>query len=140
MKQLEQLMKEANPLKSYAIELENFITKVDGDIVIFSEKQSAVTTMKNAVQEMHQVAELLDGLRDTVIVSRGDAAVLSFMKSNFEKYCKQNDQLSEVLGELVQMLDLNGTGIDIFILHYVSDAMESLRALLGEIKDIEYSK
>jgi len=53
MKKLEPLMKKANPLKSYAIELETSITKVDGDSIVPSEKQSVITTMKNAVQEMH---------------------------------------------------------------------------------------
>jgi len=66
------------------------------------------------------VAELLDSIHDSEIVSRRDAAVLSFLKSNFENYRKQNDQLSEVLAELVQMLDLDGTGIDIYILLHLN--------------------
>lgn len=138
MKKLEPLTNEANSLRSCAIELENSITKVDGDSVVFPEKQLVLTTMKNAVQEMRQVAELLEGIHDTEIVSRGDAAVLSYLKANFEDFRKQNDQLSAVLGELVKKLDLDGTGIDIFLLHYVSDAMESLRSLIEETKDIEY--
>lgn len=138
MKQSEKLKNEANALKSCAIELETTITKVDGDSIVLPEKQSVVTTMKNAVQEMRQVAELLEGIHDTEIVSRGDAAVLSYLKANFEDFRKQNDQLSAVLGELVKKLDLDGTGIDVYLLHYISDAMETLRALIEETKGIEY--
>ena len=142
MKQLVKLANEANSLKSYAIELESSITKIDGDNVVFPEKQSVITTMKNASKEMRQASELLDGISsnnsDNEIVSSRDAAVLDFLKSNRDTFQKNNQQLSVVLGELVKMLDLDGTGLDIFILHYISDAMESLRALLTEIEDIDY--
>lgn len=141
MKQLVKLANEANSLKSYAIELESSITKIDGDNVVFPEKQSVITTMKNASQEMRQASELLDGISsnnsDNEIVSSRDAAVLDFLKSNRDTFQKNNEQLSVVLGELVKMLDLDGTGLDIFILHYISDAMESLRALIEETKDID---
>lgn len=134
MKQLKQLMKEADPLKDYATELESSIGKVDGENVI--------TSMKNAIQEMRQVAELLDGIsdHDIEIVSGRDAATLSFLKANYTDFQKNSERLSVVLGELVKMLDLDGTGIDVYILHYVSDAMEMFRALLEEIKDIDYSR
>ena len=134
MKQLKQLMKEADPLKDYATELESSIGKVDGENVI--------TSMKNAIQEMRQVAEQLDGIsdHDIEIVSGRDAATLSFLKSNYDGFVQNSERLSVVLGELVKMLDLDGSGIDIYILHYVSDAMEMFRALLEEIKDIDYSR
>lgn len=134
MKQLKQLMKEADPLKGYATELESSIGKVDGENVI--------TSMKNAIQEMRQVAEQLDGMsnHDIEIVSGRDAATLSFLKANYTDFQKNSERLSVVLGELVKMLDLDGTGIDVYILHYVSDAMEMFRALLEEIKDIDYSR
>ena len=134
MKQLKQLMKEASPLKGYAKELESSIDKVDGENVI--------TSMKNAIQEMRQVAEQLDGIsdHDIEIVSGRDAATLSFLKSNYDGFVQNNERLSVVLGELVKMLDFDGSGIDIYLLHYVSDAMESFRALLEEIKDIDYSR
>lgn len=134
MKQLKQLMKEADPLKGYATELESSIGKVDGENVI--------TSMKNAIQEMRQVAEVLDGIsdHDIEIVSGRDAATLSFLKANYTDFQKNSERLSVVLGELVKMLDLDGTGIDVYILHYVSDAMEMFRALLEEIKDIDYSR
>ena len=37
------------------------------------------------------------------------------------------------------MLDLDGSGVDVYLLHYVSDAMESLRTLIEETKEIEYT-
>ena len=141
MKQLVKLANEANSLKSYAIELESSITKIDGDNVVFPEKQSVITTMKNASQEMRQASELLDGISsnnsDNEIVSSRDAAVLNYLKSNHKTFQKNNEKLSVVLGELVKMLDLDGSGIDVYLLHYVSDAMESLRTLIEETKDID---
>jgi hypothetical protein len=142
MKHLNQLMKEADPLKGYATELENFIGKVDSESVDLAELPPVITTIKNAIQKMRQVAEQLDGMsnHDIEIVSGRDAATLSFLKANGADFQKNSEQLSVVLGELVKMLNLDGTGIDIYILHYVSDAMEMFRALLEEIKDIDYDK
>jgi len=62
---------------------------------------------------------------------------LNYLKSNHETFQKNNEKLSVVLGELVKMLDLDGSGVDVYLLHYVSDAMESLRALIEETKDID---
>ena len=142
MKQLVKLANEANSLKSYAIELESSITKIDGDNVVFPEKQSVITTMKNASQEMRQTSELLDGISsnnsDNELVSSRDAAVLNYLKSNHKTFQKNNEKLSVVLGELVKMLDLDGSGVDVYLLHYVSDVMQSHRELLTEIEDIDY--
>ena len=57
MKKLVKLQNEVNSLKSYAIELESSISKVDDDSVVFPEKQSVITTMKNVSLEMRQAAE-----------------------------------------------------------------------------------
>lgn len=138
-------MKEADPLKGYATELEHSIVKMDSESVVLSEQSSVINTMRNAVKKMREVALLLDGIsdqdnHDIEIVSGRDAATLSFFKSNYDGLVQNSERLSVVLGELVKMLDLDGTGIDIYILHYVSDAMESFRALLEEIKDIDYDK
>ncbi len=135
-------MKEADPLKGFATELENFIGKVDSESVDLAELPPMITTIKNAIPKMRQVAEQLDRMSDhnIEIVSSRDAATLSFLKSNYDGFVQNSERLSVVLGELVKMLDLDGTGIDIYILHYVSDAMESFRALLEEIKDIDYSR
>ena len=143
MKKLVKLQNKANSLKSYAVELESSISKMDGDSVVFPEKQSVIATMKNASQEMHQAAELLNGISennsDSEIVSSRDTSVLNFLKTNFETFQKNHEKLSVVLGELVRMLDLDGSGVDIYLLHYVSDVMELLRTLIEETKDIEYT-
>lgn len=73
-----------------------------------------------------------------VLVSKNDALTLRFLRENYENYKKSNDQLAEVLGELVKMLDLDGTGVDVYLLQYVAHAMDALRWLIEEIKDIEY--
>ncbi len=144
---MNQLLQEANPLMSYASELESAITKValvcdqdDDSRNIFPEKKDVMETMANCVEKMRHVASLLNGNESssTVAFSKLDASVLSSLKDNYEYYCKQNNQLSAVLGELVKKLDLDGTGIDVYLLHYVADAMEALRSLLYLIKDIEY--
>ena len=146
MKQLEQLKNEANSLKSCANDLDSSIIKVRELLkerkVDDPEKNSVLETMNHACRKMLQSADLLEVLssseQTTITVSRGDAAILSYMNSNIENFRKQNDQLSAVLGELVKKLDLDGTGIDIYLLHYISDAMETLRALIEETKGIEY--
>ena len=78
--------------------------------------------------------------QQTKVVSCRDAAVLNFLKTNYENYRKSNEQLSVVLGELVKKLDYDGSGIDVFLLHYVSEAMETLRSLLSEIEDLDYEE
>ena len=91
---------------------------------------------------MRQVAELIDGVsvkdNDSEIVSSRDAAVLNYLKSNLETFQENNEKLSVVLGELVKMLNLDGSGVDVYLLHYVSDVMQSHRELLTEIEDIDY--
>jgi hypothetical protein len=147
-----ELEKQIVSLHEYASELEKAIGKVavvsidDGDNnVIFPYKLTVMENMGNAVKKMREVALLLGRIsdqdnHDIEIVSGRDAATLSFLKANYTDFQKNSERLSVVLGELVQLLDLDGTGIDIYILHYVSDAMEMFRALLEEIKDIDYDK
>ena len=142
MKQLVKLANEANSLKSYAIELESSIKNIGSDYIVH-DKDSVIDTMKCASNKMRQVAELIDGVSvkdsDSEIVCSRDATVLSFLKSNFETFQKNHEKLSVVLSELVKMLDLDGSGVDVYLLHYVSDVMESLRTLIEETKDIEYT-
>ena len=142
MKQLVKLANEANSLKSYANELESSIKNYSSDHIVIP-KDSVINTMKFSSQKMRQVAELIEGIsannNDSENVSSRDTTVLSFLKSNFETFQKNHEKLSVVLGELVKMLDLDGSGVDVYLLHYVSDVMQSLRALIEETKDIEYT-
>ena len=142
MKQLVKLANEANSLKSYANELESSIKNYSSDHIVIPQ-DSVINTMKFSSQKMRQVAELIEGIsannNDSENVSSRDTTVLSFLKSNFETFQKNHEKLSVVLGELVKMLDLDGSGVDVYLLHYVSDVMQSLRALIEETKDIEYT-
>ena len=134
---------------SNASELESAITKValvcdrdDDDNNIFPAKKDVIEAMANSVEKMRLVATLLNEVTNsaTETVNSMDATVLSFFRDNYEDYQTVNDQLAVVLGELVNKLDLDGTGIEVYLLHYVSFAMEWTRALLEVIKDIAHSE
>ena len=59
---------------------------------------------------------------------------LSRMRPDFKD---AEEKLGVVLEELVNMLDLDGTGIDVYLLQYVVDARQSLRALLQLMADAD---
>ena len=44
------------------------------------------------------------------------------------------DKLGVVLEEMVQMLDVDGKGIDVYLLQYVADARQTLRALIQNLE------
>ena len=44
------------------------------------------------------------------------------------------DKLGVVLEEMVKMLDLDGSGIDVFLIQYVADARQTLRALIQSLE------
>ena len=107
----------------------------------FPEKVRVMEVISEASQKLKEVAELVDTVSESsnsVLVSKMDAEVLSSLRESYDDYRKSNEQLSEVLGELVKMQNLDGSGIDTYILHYVAYAMDSLRALLVLVKDIDY--
>ena len=76
---------------------------------------------------------------DGVFVSKTDAAVLLSLREASADYRKVNEQLSAVLGELAKMLDLDGSGVDVYLLQYVADAMETFRELSDLVNDIQYT-
>ncbi len=50
------------------------------------------------------------------------------------------NNLGVVLEEMIKMLDLDGTGIDVYLLHYVANARQLLRSvaeLLEPLSDIQ---
>ena len=136
MNKLEQLVKEANPLRSYASDLETAITKValvcdndDDDNNIFPGKKDVIETMANAVEKMRQVSTELDSVSELTL-SDWDAITLSGIR-DFQPECKQSvDRLGVVLEDMVNMLDLDGSGIDVFLIQYVVSARQCLRAIL----------
>ena len=141
MKKLEQLVKEANPLRSYASDLETAITQValvcdndDDDNNIFPGKKDVIETMANAVEKMRQVSTELDSVSELTL-SDWDAITLSEIR-DFQPECKQSvDRLGVVLEDMVNMLDLDGSGIDVFLIQYVVGARQCLRAILQLLED-----
>ena len=141
MNKLEQLVKEANPLRSYASDLETAITKValvcdndDDDNNIFPGKKDVIETMANAVEKMQQVSTELEGLYG-VTLSDWDSTILSSLRE-YQSDCKESvDRLGVVLEDMVNMLDLDGSGIDVFLIQYVVGARQCLRAILQLLED-----
>ena len=138
---VERLFNEATPLKSYASDLQTAITKValvcdqdDDDNNIFPEKKDVIETMANAVEKMQQVSTELEGLYG-VTLSDWDSTILSSLRE-YQSDCKESvDRLGVVLEDMVNMLDLDGSGIDIFLIQYVVGARQCLRAILQLLDD-----
>lgn len=65
-----------------------------------------------------------------VSVSEWDAIILRDLRRQQPNYNESVDKLGVVLEDLVNMLDLDGSGIDVYILQYVADARQSLRVIL----------
>ena len=147
MQKLEKLVKfghlfnEAIPLKSYASELESAITKValvcdqdDDDNNIFPGKKDVIETMANSVDKMRQVSTELESLYG-VTLSDWDAITLRSIR-DFQPNCKESvDRLGVVLEDMVNMLDLDGSGLDVFLIQYVVGARQCLRAILQILED-----
>ena len=72
-------------------------------------------------------------------LSNWDAKISSLceLQSDFKDSA---EKLGVVLEELVKMLDLNGTGIDVYLLQYVVDARQTLRAIIQIMDDSELEK
>lgn len=141
MKKLGDLVNEATSLRSYASELESAITKValvcnqdDDDYNIFPGKKDVVETMANAVDKMRQVSTELDSVNGATL-SDWYATILSSIRE-YQPACKESvDRLGVVLEDMVNMLDLDGSGIDVFLIQYVVGARQCLRAILQLLED-----
>ena len=140
MKQLDQLIKEATPLRSYASDLETAITQVavvcdqdDNDNNIFPGKKDVIETMANAVEKMRQVSSEIEEIKG-LNFSEWDEIVLGDIHRQKTDFKDSVDKLGVVLEEMVQMLDVGGRGIDVYLLQYVADARQSLRALLQNLE------
>ena len=72
-------------------------------------------------------------------LSNWDAKISSLreLKSDFRDSA---EKLGVVLEELVSMLDLDGSGIDVYLLQYVVDARQTLRAIIQIMDDSELEK
>ena len=59
-----------------------------------------------------------------------DAVTLQSLQDGLNDYRESSEKLGVVLEELVKMLDLDGSGIDVYLLLYVVDARQSLRSII----------
>ena len=64
--------------------------------------------------------------------------LVEYLKSNVEKFRVVNENLSAVLGELVKKLGLDGSGVDVWLLQYISDAMQTFRELIDEVNSTHW--
>ena len=76
-----------------------------------------------------KINDALEAVKESK-VSEMAVATLKSLESGFEDYQKSVDKLGVVLEDLVNMLDADGTGIDVYLLHYVADARQSLRSVV----------
>ena len=157
MKELDQLKEQVFSLKNTGENLKEILCVVGGLPTMdgngnntFPEKLRVMEVLSDASNKMEEIAELINasskiqvsGAKETtdgVFISITDAAVLKSLREASADYRKVNEQLSTVLGELVKMLDLDGSGVDAYLLHYVADAMETFRQLSDLVKDIKYT-
>ena len=90
-----------------------------------SEETTKVETLQKGISE-----------KQTKNVSELDASVLKDLRRLQPYFNDGMDKLGIVLEELVNMLDLNGTGIDVYLLQYVVDARQSLRTVLQLLENV----
>ena len=70
-------------------------------------------------------------------VSEWGACIQNDLRSMQPNFNAAADKLGVVLEELVSMLDIDGKGIDVYLLQYVVGARQSLRALLQLMADAD---
>lgn len=59
-----------------------------------------------------------------------ETITLKSLRDGLNDYRDSADKLGVVLEELVKMLDFDGSGIDVYLLHYVAEARLSLRSVV----------
>ena len=152
MEKVKELMNHGNSLLSYASELESAITKValvcdqsDDSRNNFPEKKDVMETMANSVEKMRQVAALISGIsldNDSNSPQQDEHpkmndAIVRDLRQSLSDYQDCYDKIGVVLDELVKMLDLDGTGIDIYLLLYVAETHETLRGIIKLVSEIK---
>lgn len=67
-----------------------------------------------------------------------DDVIISDLRRLQPDFCEAVNKLGVVLEEMVKKLDLDGSGLDVYLLHYVADARQSLRSIteLLEVPDM----
>ena len=115
----------------------------DDSINIFPEKKDVMETMANSVEKMRQVAALISGIsldNDSNSPQQDkqmNEAIMRDLRRNLSGYQECYDKIGVVLDELVKMLDLDGTGIEIYLLLYVAETHETLRGIIKLVSEIK---
>lgn len=78
---------------------------------------------------------MVEGLAGERPVNEMDIAALNDLYGRIDDLRKSSDKLGVVLEELVGMFDLNGKGIDIYLLRYVAEARRTLRDVIVDLED-----
>ena len=73
-------------------------------------------------------------------LSDWDVTILKSLRELQSDFRDSTEKLGVVLEELVKMLDLDGTGIDVYLLQYVVDSRQCLRAITKIMDDSSMEK
>ena len=89
-------------------------------------------TTNKKTAETHQ----MDGISEIqhVRISNWDEIIYCDIQRQIPDFKDGIDKLGVVLEVMVKMLDLDGSGIDVFLIQYVADARQTLRALLQNLE------
>ena len=90
-------------------------------------------------EETTKVETLQKGISENQVknVSEWYSSIEYDLRSMHPDFKDAVEKLGVVLEELVNRLDLDGTGIEVYLLQYVVDARQSLRALLQLMTDAD---
>lgn len=143
METLKVLQKQVTPLENYAYNLQDAMTQValiddldDDGNVIFKEKKNIIETMAQAVQKMHEVAELICDLPDQEQPPKTDAGKkgfdFAFWKGVVEK---DNLQLGDVLNAIARTPNELQELDAIWMMQDIANARETLTCLSKEFKE-----
>lgn len=91
--------------------------------------------MKKETKNAVTTTWMVDGLTGERPINEMDVAALSDLYGSLDDFRKSSEKLSVVLDELVKKLDLDGSGIEVFLLHYVVEARQSLRYVIDALVD-----
>lgn len=78
---------------------------------------------------------MVDGLNGERPINEMDVATLSDLYGSLDDFRKSSEKLSVVLEELVGKLNIDGTGIDVYLLQYVAESRKSLRFIIDELEE-----
>ena len=137
MKQLEQLVKQASPLKSLAGELQSALTQVallggqtaNGET--FLQKEKVIETIGASIEKMQQLADLLSDLCSEKMSE--DAIVFVGVSEAHASIQDANNKLGAVLDELVTAESIDDDETKSWMMKYVAEARIFLSCLKSDL-------